>query len=307
MHRPILPRKQGFTLIDSRAVKRGFTLIEISIVLVIIGLIVGGVLVGKELIKAAEIRNAVKQFEEYNTAVNTFKGKYNCLPGDCPDAGALGFNDQTSGNGNGSIGLSAIGDFQSTTYIAANILEHLHYWYHLGEANLIHYRFPPATEAWTDLFPTSAGGRFSPPASVVSRRGITIYGGQGGWFVQSDIYFDSSGNNAHLSQHVFLLGSFVPFGLAPPASLPFMGAYMPSDMQAIDQKMDDGLPLSGIARVWAGFNISNTQISYTITSGAGGTGSDVCVQNDSQPFQYNVRYTAGALNGLCNLAIKATF
>jgi prepilin-type N-terminal cleavage/methylation domain-containing protein len=48
----------------------GFTLIELSIVLVIIGLIIGGVLVGQDLIHAAQTRAAVSQLERYNSAVN---------------------------------------------------------------------------------------------------------------------------------------------------------------------------------------------------------------------------------------------
>jgi len=61
---------------------QGFTLIELSIVLVIIGLIVGGVLVGRDLIEAAKIRSAVSQVEKYNAAANTFRSKYNGIPGD---------------------------------------------------------------------------------------------------------------------------------------------------------------------------------------------------------------------------------
>ena len=48
--------------------KRGFTLIELSIVLVIIGLIVGGILVGQDLINAAAIRAQIAQVEKYQTA-----------------------------------------------------------------------------------------------------------------------------------------------------------------------------------------------------------------------------------------------
>ena len=69
--------------------KNGFTLIELSIVLVIIGLVVGGVLVGADLIKAAKIRSAVSDLDKITAAVNTFKLKYNCIPGDC--ASATGF------------------------------------------------------------------------------------------------------------------------------------------------------------------------------------------------------------------------
>src|SRR6266852_226786 len=74
-------RQQDFTLIDRRA-ERGFTLIELSIVLVIIGLIVGGILVGQDLIKAAQLRATITQLERYDATVNTFRTKFNGLPGD---------------------------------------------------------------------------------------------------------------------------------------------------------------------------------------------------------------------------------
>jgi hypothetical protein len=51
-------------------------------VLVIIGLIVGGVLVGQSLISAAEVRAQITQIEKYNAAVNTFRSKFNAIPGD---------------------------------------------------------------------------------------------------------------------------------------------------------------------------------------------------------------------------------
>ena len=66
--------------------KSGFTLVELSIVLVIIGLIIGGVLVGQDLIYAANVRAQITQIEQLETAINTFKVKYNCLPGDCLNA-----------------------------------------------------------------------------------------------------------------------------------------------------------------------------------------------------------------------------
>jgi len=93
--------------------EQGFTLIELSIVLVIIGLIVGGVLVGQDLIKAAEIRATISQIERYNTAVNTFRNKYNAIPGDIAGTMASSFglyfanggalNAAGYGDGNGLI------------------------------------------------------------------------------------------------------------------------------------------------------------------------------------------------------------
>ena len=53
--------------------KKGFTLIEMSIVLVIIGLIIGGVLLGRDLISAAAVRAQIAQIEKYNAAVNTLR------------------------------------------------------------------------------------------------------------------------------------------------------------------------------------------------------------------------------------------
>ena len=66
--------------------RRGFTLIELSIVLVIIGLIAGGVLAGQDLMEAARLRAVISQVERYKTAVVTFKLKYDSLPGDMPNA-----------------------------------------------------------------------------------------------------------------------------------------------------------------------------------------------------------------------------
>lgn len=58
-------------------------------------------MVGKDLIKAAEIRNIVSGYETVQASINTFKLKFNCLPGDCPNATDYGFIG--NGNGNGKI------------------------------------------------------------------------------------------------------------------------------------------------------------------------------------------------------------
>src|ERR1700722_19638100 len=102
----------------------GFTLIELSIVLVIIGLIVGGVLVGRDLIEAAAIRAQISQIEKYQTAVNTLRAKYEYLTGDMPDpaASACGFYPRGlyagEGDGNGVIeGVSAPAPNSNEGYI----------------------------------------------------------------------------------------------------------------------------------------------------------------------------------------------
>lgn len=65
---------------------KGFTLIELSIVLVIIGLLIGSILVGRDLIRVAELQRLHGQAEGFVAAADTFRMKYNCMPGDCETA-----------------------------------------------------------------------------------------------------------------------------------------------------------------------------------------------------------------------------
>jgi prepilin-type N-terminal cleavage/methylation domain-containing protein len=65
---------------------QAFSLVELSIVLVILGLLTGGILTGQSLIRAAELRAITTEVEQFSIAVNTFKGKYFALPGDIGNA-----------------------------------------------------------------------------------------------------------------------------------------------------------------------------------------------------------------------------
>lgn len=63
-----------------------FSLVELSIVLVILGLLTGGILAGQSLIRAAELRSVSTDYNRYITATQTFRDKYFALPGDMPNA-----------------------------------------------------------------------------------------------------------------------------------------------------------------------------------------------------------------------------
>ena len=69
--------------------RHAFSLVELSIVLVILGLLVGGVLSGQSLIRAAQLRSVTTQFANYRAAVFTFRDKYFALPGDMANASAF--------------------------------------------------------------------------------------------------------------------------------------------------------------------------------------------------------------------------
>lgn len=66
--------------------RHAFSMVELSIVLVILVLLVGGVLSGKSLIKSAELRSVLRDFDRYQSAVLAFRDKYQALPGDMPNA-----------------------------------------------------------------------------------------------------------------------------------------------------------------------------------------------------------------------------
>src|SRR3990170_4404921 len=62
--------------------QRGFTLVEIAIVLVIIGLLLGGILKGQEMITQAKIKNVINDFNGLSAALYSYQDRYRALPGD---------------------------------------------------------------------------------------------------------------------------------------------------------------------------------------------------------------------------------
>jgi len=90
--------------LKARKSESGFTLVELSIVLVIIGLIVSSVLVGQDLVRTAAIRNVIAQRDSFDAAVFTFRSRYNTLPG---DGNTVAVNLSCSGNGDGLLSLSS--------------------------------------------------------------------------------------------------------------------------------------------------------------------------------------------------------
>jgi prepilin-type N-terminal cleavage/methylation domain-containing protein len=117
--------------------KQAFSLVELSIVLVILGLLTGGILMGQSLIRGAELRSLSADLQRYNAAIMTFRDKYFSLPGDMPNAYAFWgvavgcTNDDTNitatgCNGNGDGNVTSVNDQESARF-----------WQHLALAGLI--------------------------------------------------------------------------------------------------------------------------------------------------------------------------
>jgi len=106
--------------------QKGFTLVEIAIVLVIIGLLLGGILKGQEMITQAKIKNVIADMSGVSAAMYGYQDRYKALPGD--DKAATRWTGATAGNGDGLIG---------GTYLAGGAAESAHFWSHLRSAGFV--------------------------------------------------------------------------------------------------------------------------------------------------------------------------
>ncbi|MCB1961022.1 MAG: prepilin-type N-terminal cleavage/methylation domain-containing protein [Rhodocyclaceae bacterium] len=89
--------------IKTKKSQRGFTLVEIAVVLVIIGLLLGGVLKGQELINSARVKALSQDFRNVPTLLYAYQDKFRALPGDDKSAATHVNASALNGNGNGRL------------------------------------------------------------------------------------------------------------------------------------------------------------------------------------------------------------
>lgn len=136
-----------------RSQQAGFTLVEIAIVLVIIGLLLGGILKGQELINSAKVKNLANDFRVIPTYIYAYQDKFKALPGD--DASAdTHVTGATKATTPGTVGNGVIeGKWNSTTGTDESAL----FWQHVRLSNLA---AGPTAVADADYYPKNAvGGR----------------------------------------------------------------------------------------------------------------------------------------------------
>lgn len=215
---------------------RGFTLVEMAIVLVVIGLIVGGVLVGTDLIKASEIRATVSQIEQYTAAAATFRTKYNCIPGDCPKAVAFGLGTVNgagdNGNGDGMLKQNGSGSPYFTNYEER---ESLNFWYHLSQSGILPGNWLGSV-GWT-TWTSDNTALFNPLSSYLP---ITKAGGAKGVVIPYTLDAQFYGTD-NLVGNSFAL-------VAPDMTMSpgyFRQPFTSPECLSIDTKIDDGKPCTG--------------------------------------------------------------
>ena len=136
-----------------RKTKRGFSLVEVAIAVLVISLIATFSLKGKELIRTAKLRAVIEQVETYRIAANSFSEKYGAIPGDLRNAKEL-INESLE-NGNGSGEILSNDDAKR-------------FWSHLSKSGLVGVEL-------VNGYPVSKiGGYFSVSSKIEGRPGIWL-------------------------------------------------------------------------------------------------------------------------------------
>jgi prepilin-type N-terminal cleavage/methylation domain-containing protein len=215
----------------------GFSLVELSIVLVILGLLVGGVLSGQSLIRAAELRSVTTDFSRYSAAVMSFRDKYLAVPGDmanatkfwgaadaCPAKTGAAGKETCDGNGNGKIMYNEPANADKDTFVEIFMA-----WQHLANAGLIEGSYTGIAGTTDVIQATSANvprGRISNSYWYMFNWNKTMKDDPGAF---DGDYFDN----------------FLQIGALSDAGSPAEPVLKPEESWNIDTKIDDGKPAQG--------------------------------------------------------------
>ena len=253
---------------------RAFTLMELSIVLVILGLLAGGVLSGQALIRAAELRNATTEVMKIFTGFNAFMDQYRAMPGDMANASAYwGAADGSTGSTPACATINALtaadpkatcnGDGNGHVDGISNTgasYEPYRGWQQMANAGLLAGSFAGIPD------PVTHGNNpgFNSPTIAISN-GTVGYG-----------YFDPISGNSDPNMFDGPYGNVVTLAGARNLSYtpPQIRIFSAQDAWNIDTKFDDGKPASGAI-------LSNKNTNYpTCTTGADSTANYLLTSTD---------------------------
>ncbi len=200
---------------SSDVTQKGFTLIELSIVLLIISLITGSIVAGRSLVQSARLTSIADTANQYQTSVRAFELQYHGLPGDITNATEYWPGQTYSGNGDGKItGISQGGTGAADD--GGNIEEEGTVFEQLSLANLTSGSYD--SSSGDARFPQYAiEGSFFSPRYTSREEGFNC------------------GACTHLRKNLLMFLK---------NTLPFM-VLSPPDAQTLDLKIDDGRPGAG--------------------------------------------------------------
>lgn len=203
--------------------RSGFSLVELSIVLVILGLLTGGILTGQNLIRAAELRSVTTEFQAYQTAVNTFRDKYFAIPGDLNNASDF-WAASTSGNGDGTLDSPAAVSTAGETF---------GFWQQLALAGLIEGSYDGTA---------GAGGVDD---ALISQNVPDSKVGSGGWSVLNVATQTAADTNGYYEGNY---GNMMFFGSKTTNDITSAPVLSSEETWNVDTKIDDGRPGTGALR-----------------------------------------------------------
>ncbi len=238
--------------------RHGFSLIELSIVLVIIALLVGGVITGQSLIHAAGLHTVSNDINKNTVALNSFRDKYMALPGDMPNATAFWGTD-AGGCGawhavTGPTTATCNGNYDRMIATSAFSLdERFLAWQHLANAEMIEGKFTGKSADSGNNTP--ARGRNVPQNKVRDSYWVIFWGGP----------IDSADANFYEGDYRNM--SWLLRGTGG-------GALSPQDMLSIDIKSDDGKPALGKIRTLKKTSVYSPNCTTDDTTSASYVGSN---------------------------------
>ncbi len=254
----------------------GFTLVELSIVLAILGLLVGSIVAAQSIIRSSELRNITAEYQRYDRAIDTFRDKYLGLPGDLSNATSF-WSGEANGDGNGQIMGSA------PTTAATN--ETAHFWTQLVAAGLAEGSYTPSS--WAAL----SNGTTNPRSKLGSAGWSIRYVGPVG---TDDTVIGTSGAATQIMYEGTYGNAFFLMSGGSLAS-PSGGVLKTSEAYNIDSKIDDGAPSTGSV-------VSlESQGSSTAGTGCGNTAKSTSSQASAQ---YDF---ANDLKTACSLVFKSGY
>tara|TARA_R110002126_G_scaffold13118_2_gene56459 strand:- start:151918 stop:152685 length:768 start_codon:yes stop_codon:yes gene_type:complete len=245
--------------------EKGFTLVELAVVMIIIGLLIGGVLKGQELIKSAKVTSTISQVKGIDAATSTFQDIYAGLPGDVASPGSrlpgctVAPCVPTTLVTDGRVTATAA---NAPFVNAAQTIESSAFFPQLAAADLIS-GVTPGSDTFGGNYPSAPVGGGWSPSTVLA---------------QADIPGASGAEINDFRPGLYLLHAGQP-------SVDTASASNSLTMQRIDRKIDDGNPLTGSV--------------YAVEIATG-----ECVTYDASTSVYSNAYDTAAGTIGCNAMVR---
>ena len=246
--------------ISAMTSERGFTFIELAIIIVIIGLIISGILVSQSMVQSAATTKAVQDINSIKIAVVNFNNSYNCMPGDCARANIMGIG--TSGDGTG--------------YLEGSTTEtNIKLWQHLYNTRMINISLSspgvagigPQTDVniprwkWLDKNSKGTGNNRNGQIYIAHGSACSYVGDNGCEDFQSII------TSNWLNENSIVIGNYYYNSTSGGTYRSTTSSPLSSDLaQAIDGKLDDALPRTGKIRGFYSGGIGRSWGTGTSTS-----------------------------------------